>query len=386
MVYHQKQMKNVLIVFGGVSPEHEVSVITGLQVLEHIDRTLYRPYPVHVTKNGEFRYLPRLNDRRQFLHTAGKSVSWGVDPHGGFMRLPGLLRKKIYPVAAYLAFHGGSGEGGHAQGFFETLGIPFTSPDQEASVLTMNKQLTKQVAGAAGIPTVPGMTLFSSVLRTDVEPCARAIVVRLGLPVIIKPVHLGSSIGIKIARTNVELQKFLLEASHIDKEILVEKYLSSFVEYNCAVRSIDRKVEVSAIERPFSKGEILSFADKYQRGGKKSGGMASSQRELPARIDLKLERQIQRLAKSVFVACRCRGMARVDFMYTAKKKLYLTEINPIPGSMAFYLWEAAGISFKQQISDLIEQAIRDAEQAKIARLEYETDIIEKFVKQPKASQ
>ncbi len=373
-------VKPVIIAFGGVSSEHEVSVITGLQVLENIDTGLYEPYVIYLAKKGEILYLPQLKNRSGFFRSSRKPVVFGLDARGGFMKTGRWLPKKIYPYAAYFAFHGGQGESGPLQGLFETIGIPFTSPNQEASVLTMNKYLTKQVVSEAGIETAPGSRLFSFEIKEDVENSSKKIIQKLGLPAIIKPVHLGSSIGIKISRSEVELEKFLLEAAFIDNEILVEKYLSSFVEYNCSVRVVGGKVEASEIERPFSKDEILSFADKYQRGGKKTGaGMASLQRELPAKIDDDLKKRLQESAKKAFVACRCKGMVRIDFMYTNDKKLYLTEINPIPGSMAFYLWEASGISFKQQISDLIEQAVVDAAEAKSRRLEYETDIVGKFV-------
>lgn len=375
--------KSVLILFGGVSAEHEVSVITGLQVVENIDRENYIPYTIYSTKKGELFYLDGLKDRAGFFSVPRKSVSFGRDARGGYAQFAGTLGRgeKIYPYSAYLAFHGGKGESGPMQGLMESLEIPFTSPGQEASVITMNKELTRRVAEAAGIPVAPGMSAFAAEIKKDVAGVAAEIVNKLSLPVIIKPTHLGSSIGLNIARTDVELQKFLLEAAFIDNEILVEKYLTLAAEYNCAVRSVNGVIETSEIERPLSKDEILSFADKYQRGAKKIGsadGMASLNRELPAKIDEKLKHEIQDLAKRTFVACACKGMIRIDFMLTTDHKLYLTEPNPIPGSMAFYLWEASGIPFKQQISDMIEQSIRDEAAAAATHLDYETDIIEKF--------
>jgi D-alanine-D-alanine ligase len=378
--------KPVLILFGGVSAEHEVSVITGLQVVEAIDRENYIPYTIYVDKKGGLFYLQNLKDRGGFFTVPRKSVSFGRDARGGYAQfagaLGGLRTEKIYPYAAYLAFHGGKGESGPMQGLMESVEIPFTSPGQEASAVTMNKELTRRVAEAAGIPVAPGMSVFAAEIKKDAAGVAAAIINNLSLPVIIKPAHLGSSIGLNIARTDIELQKFLLEATFIDNEILVEKYLSLAAEYNCAVRAINGVIETSEIERPVSKDEILSFADKYQRGAKKTGGsasgMASLNRELPAKIDESLRREIQDLAKRIFVACACKGMIRIDFMLTTDHKLYLTEPNPIPGSMAFYLWEASGIPFKQQISDMIEQAVRDEAQAATMHLDYETDIIEKF--------
>jgi D-alanine-D-alanine ligase len=326
-----------------------------------------------------------MKTRADFHSSRRSVVSFGKDEKGAFVKKEGFGSGKIYPYAAYLAFHGGSGESGQVQGLLESIGLPFTSSGQEASVVTMNKELTRRVAGEAGIAIASGMTALASEIRKDVTGVSATIVNKLSLPVIIKPVHLGSSIGLSIARTDVELKKFLLEAAFIDSEILVEEYLSLAAEYNCAVRAIDGDIEASAIERPVSKDEILSFADKYQRGAKKSGsGMASLSRELPAKIDEVLRREVERMAKKIFIACGCKGMVRVDFMFTTDHKLYLTEVNPIPGSMAFYLWEASGIPFKQQISDLIEQSMRDDAQRRSMNLEYKTDIVEKFIAQGKA--
>jgi D-alanine-D-alanine ligase len=377
-------MKPVLVMFGGVSAEHEVSIITGLQIVETIDTTIYKPYVVYADKQGKFFLLKNFKKRSDFSSSRRQVISFGRDNKGGFIKKDGFGNGKIYPYAAYLAFHGGHGESGQVQGLLESFGIPFTSSGQESSVITMNKELTRRVAEGAKIPIAPGVSVFASEIKKNVVEVSAMIMRKLSLPVIIKPVHLGSSIGLNIARTDVELQKFLLEAAFIDSEILIEGYLSLAAEYNCAVRAIDGDIETSEIERPVSRDAILSFADKYQRGAKKSGsGMASLDRELPAKIDETLRHEIKDMAERIFTACGCKGMLRVDFMLTTDKKLYLTEVNPIPGSMAFYLWEASGIPFKQQISDMIEQAIRDEAQARSMNLEYKTDIVEKFIAQKK---
>lgn len=375
--------KTVLVAFGGVSAEHEVSLITGLQVLEKMDRSRYSPYCVYVTKDGRILGYPGVNDRYEFAAAKPKVLSLGKDEKGGFIRESGLTGKKVYPDAAYFAFHGGTGESGPMQGMFEALDIPFTSSGQEGAVITMNKSLARQVLAAEELPVVNGIAVWSDEVLADVAAAAKKVTAKVPLPVIIKPVHLGSSIGINIAKTDSELERFLLEAAHVDNEIVVEELLTGFKEYNCAVRRIDGVVETSGIESPVSHDAILSFADKYQRGGgKKSGGdsgMASLQRELPAKIDAGLRDRIMDTAKRAFVACRAKGMARIDFMVTADGKLSITEINPIPGSMAFYLWEAKGIPFTEQITAMVEQAIVDTEKAKGRRLDYKSDIVEKFI-------
>ena len=374
-------MKPLLIMFGGISSEHEVSIITGLQVIENLDTKAYKPYVVYGDKHGGFFLLENVKGRKDFISSNRSLISFGMDSKGGFIRNEGLFGRKIYPYAAYLAFHGAGGESGQMQGLLESVDIPFTSSDQESSVLTMNKWLTKKMVREAGIDIVPGINILSSDIKDNLEFWLEKIVRELDVPVILKPVHLGSSIGIKVAKTKIDIQKFLFEIAFIDREILVEKYLSHFIEYNCAVRRVGGKIEMSEVERPFSSDEILSFADKYERGGKKSSSMASIKRELPAKIDNNLKDRIQDFAKTAFITCRCKGMVRIDFMQADDGKLYLTEINPIPGSMAFYLWEASGVSFKQQISDLVEEAVIDAEYVKSLRLNYKSDIVEKFVNQ-----
>lgn len=373
----------ILFLFGGVSAEHEVSVVTGLQALEHVDRERYAPYVVYITKTGEWRGYGDLPTRRAFKTTKSRPLTLGKDAEGGFVREVGVFGTTIRPHAAYLAFHGGTGESGPVQGVMEALDIPYTSTTLEGSAITMNKSLAKEVLAAYQLPVTPGISLRRETILADSAVAAASVTATVALPVIIKPSHLGSSIGINIAKTNIELEKFLLEAAHLDTEVVVEMLVPSFKEYNCAVRMIDGTIETSAIECPVAKDEILSFADKYQRGGgKKSGkqsGMASLQRELPAHISAELKTRIEETAKAAFTACRCKGMVRIDFMVTPDGTLYITEINPIPGSMAFYLWEAKGISFQQQISDMLEQAVSDHRTRTSLRLDYQSDIITTFI-------
>lgn len=367
--------------FGGESAEHEVSVVTGLQALERVPRDKYEPVALYVDKKGVPYLLSGLTNRKQFLSAKREAITFGKDEKAGYVQTSGMFGKKIYPYATYLCFHGGTGEAGPIEGLLESIGIPHTGPSQESAVITMNKALAKTVLTEAGIAVVEDVSVRSLEIGDRSEEIAKEIAQKIALPAIVKPAHLGSSIGITVAKTEVELEKALLSASHMDSEIVVEKFLPEIVEYNCAVRSIDGKIETSEIERPLSKDEILSFADKYQRGGKKTGngaGMASLSRELPAKISPELKSQIEDVAKRAYRAARATGMVRIDFMQS-NEQLYLTEINPIPGSMAFYLWEASGIPFETQIADAIEEAIHERKEADSRRLDYSTNIIEKFV-------
>lgn len=372
----------ILFMFGGVSAEHEVSVVTGLQALEHLDRNAFEPYCIYISKTGEMLGYGNIVTRKDFKTIKPRNVSFGKDTKGGFIREDGMLGTTIRPQTAYMAFHGGTGESGPFQGILEALDIPFTSPGIEGSVITMNKAVGKEVLAAHGLPIVPGVSIRRSEVIGDSAGSIQKVLKTISLPVIVKPAHLGSSIGIHIAKTEIELEKYLLEAAQMDSEVVVETFLPSFKEYNCSVRRIGNTIETSPIESPVAHDAILSFADKYQRGGgKKTGsdGMASLQRELPAHISADLQQRIEEAAKAAFTATRCKGMVRIDFMVTPDDTLYITEINPIPGSMSFYLWEAKGIPFKQQITDLLNQAIADQTLRATLRFDHQSDIIEKFI-------
>ncbi len=372
-------MKKIAILFGGVSAEHEVSVITGLQVLEEIDKKLFQPLVIRLGQDGLFYYYPRVLNRKDYSKTKPLVVNFARESQSAYFQNQDNLNRKIYIDGAYLAFHGGNGESGQVQGLLEVLNIPYTSTSLEASAIAMNKVLTKEVLQSNGIKTAPWLRVFSDEVKEDTDKVVTNLLEKLKLPLIIKPVHLGSSIAINIAKTQVELKKHLLEASQIDSEILVEKFMTNIKEYNVAVRRVSGQIEASEVEKPISKDAILSFADKYQSGGQKSAGMAFLDRELPANISDKLADALQGLAIDVFKLIRAKGMLRVDFM-VAREEIFVIEVNPIPGSMAFYLWEASGYSFREQITHLIEQAFKDNDERNSRKLNYETDIVEKFIK------
>ncbi len=373
--------KDILVIFGGVSPEHEVSIITGLQVIEAIDRSKYSVHGLYITQSGDFQLLPQMKSRKDFRTSRRSTITFGHDKHGGFISHNHIFSQKIHLYCAYVALHGGNGEGGAIQGLLDSIGIPYTSPSYESSVILMNKALTKQCVSQAGIPTIPGMSFTSIEIDHEFDSCIKRIETELHLPAIIKPAHLGSSIGISIAHTRIELEKFLKASTFVDTEIIVEKFLSSIIEFNCAVRLINDQLETSEIEKPVSHDEFLTFAEKYERGGKKTqqgGGMATLERELPAKIEPHLRDKIKTYAQNAFRACRCTGMVRIDFIY-ADGELYLSEINAIPGSMSFYLWEATGIQFKDQVSDLIESSVELSRKKSLLRLEYDSKIVDTFL-------
>jgi D-alanine-D-alanine ligase len=384
--------KPILIMFGGESAEHEVSIISGLQVVEKVDRTLYQPHVVYVGKHGEMHYLGGIAGRREFKTVSRKKCLFGKDTQGGYLQIVGTAGStralmggmKLYPYAAFCAFHGGTGEAGQYQGLLEACGIAHTGSRTEGAVIAMNKRITNELLAYHGVPTALGMCVFADDIKKNSLTVAAAVANKIGLPAIVKPVHLGSSIGITVARDVDQLERALIGGAHVDSELLVEEFLTDFVEYNISLRTHNGELECSAIEKPLSKDEILSFADKYQRGGSKKGGtkqvgMAFLDRELPAKISIELRERIETQAKKAYKACAMSGCPRIDFMYkSAVNELYLTEINPIPGSIAYFLWEAVGIPYTQQVTDALEQAVVVQKSVESKHFDYTTDIVDRF--------
>lgn len=374
-------MNNVLVFFGGRSPEHEVSIITGLQLLEHIDRELYNPIPIYISEHGHFFQLNPIKNRKDFSLNSKTKIFFDYEEKE---KIPYFFsdNSKKYPIyCAVNTLHGGDGESGQMAGFFDSYHIPYTSSGVESSVICMNKALSKEQVGKVSIPVIQGLSFSSFEIRNNIKEISTKVQKEIGLPIIIKPVHLGSSIGIKIAKTPIDLELNLLDVSSLDTEIIAEKFLENIKEFNCSVRTLKGKALASEIERPLSKEAILSFSEKYEKGAKKlTGGMVSLSRELPANIPSDLYKRIQDYSVQIFQICKCKGVVRIDFIQSEQGEIFFNEINPIPGSMAFYLWEIMGIPFKQQISELIEESLYEYKTSTQTDYIHKTDIIKNFIK------
>jgi D-alanine-D-alanine ligase len=374
---------NIAIMCGGSTYEHEVSIISGIQIAQNIDRTKYEPFFVYFDKNNDIFLIKGLKTSREFKQNKRVPVDL-VKRDGRLVIRPHKLFKKALAVdICFMAFHGGAGESGPIQGMLELFNVPYTGATLEGAVITMNKSLTKEVLINNDVPVLPWVTVFGNEFQADKTGTVDLILEKLELPIICKPVHLGSSIGIKIVHTKIELEQQLSIATRTDSEVLLEPAIDEFTEYNISVRSSANGLAFSPIEEPVREGKVLSFDDKYANGGKKGGGKSTGggmellDRTVPAKISNELAAEIREQAKRSYRACRLSGMLRIDFMYS-DGKLYCTEINPIPGSLAFYLWEAGGEPFQEQITQGIEDALqRHAD--KIHVVPYETDIVDKFI-------
>ena len=356
------------VVFGGRSVEHDVSIVTAHQVMAVLGE-IHDVVPVYVTRDGRWYTSPDLNDLA--VHKAGRaadageecSLTLGDAPAG--LQLPGGRLKgprRVRLDAVIPCIHGTYGEDGTLQGLLEMADIPYAGCGVLASALGMNKVEMKTVFQAAGLPVVP-----HEVVRTQEIDAGEAGVVdrierTIGYPAFVKPSRLGSSVGIGKAPDRAALVAALDAARRYDDRVLVEKAMEGCIEINCSVLGgPGLSPRASVCEQPLGWREYLSFEDKYMGGGKGAkgaGGMDRQDRRIPAAIADDVTKQVQDNALAAFAAIGAAGVARIDsFVREETGDTWVMEINTVPGSLAFYLWEASGLSFTQLVSDLVDSAL-----------------------------
>jgi len=376
-------MKTRIAVFlGGRSPEHDVSVVTGLQALQALDQSRFEPFVVYVTPQGDWLVGPGLDDRRNYLpdpqfRAKLSEVTLDIAAGGAGRLVPrktGLFSRR--PPAefdvALLAFHGLGGEDGQFQGLFESANIRYTGMRTLASAVLMDKVATKRMLAGSGIPLLN----HAVVERPETGlPAAGALaeamrLADIGFPCIVKPVHLGSSIGVGKADTVDEVRALLAAIFRLDTQALIEPFVPNLVEYNVSVARFGGAPRCSAIERPKRVEDLLDFRQKYLSGGgddkaggknlmQPSEGMLSLTREINPVLAGQQAPDLRRWALAAFAAVGGSGAPRIDFLCNeATGEIWLNEVNPCPGSFAFYLWEAASkpLGFTALLSALIDEA------------------------------
>ena len=381
--------KQIGVIFGSRSCEREVAIISAVQLMRHIDRDKYEVIPVYIDENGYWYTGEKLTDINSYKPF--KSEQTGIvrvypDLSSGsgalltVSRRGGLFRKEKTEIVArvdvyIVVMHGLNGEDGTLQGLFELANIPYTSTGVAGSAIGMDKIMMKQFFIGAGLPTLPGLSFTRSKFRTEREIVLKQVETEIGFPVFVKPANLGSSIGVSRADDPGSLADSLELAFEYDRRVLVEKGLDKPVELNCSVMGYDDETMASPIEMPVNHDEFLDFKDKYLASGG-SKGMASLHRVLPAPIGEEMKNEIQQMSQRIFRMLDCKGVVRIDYMFdSASEKLYITEINTIPGSLAFYLWENAGIPYKELIDHMIGYAEKAHSDKNAANYAYNSDIL-----------
>ena len=361
------------VIFGGRSVEHDVSIVTAHQAMAVLGER-HDVVPIYVTREGKWLAGAGLNDLGVFRAKRWDEVgdeAQVVPGVGGGLIVGGsrLRGPKQVPVDVVVcAIHGTYGEDGSLQGLLEMAGLPYTGSNVTASAVGMDKRVMNDVFRAAGLPTVPHVEVEVRDLDRDADAVVARIEDRLGYPIFVKPVHAGSSVGIAKASDRGELHAALDVARRYDDRLLAEKGMTGCIEINCSVLGGGgRDPRVSVCEQPVAWQEFLSFDDKYLRSGKgsaasgkggqtssKSEGMASLDRKIPAPIPDQVTKQVQDNALAAYRAIGAAGVARVDaFVDESTGETWLMEINTMPGSFAFYLWEATGMSFQELMEELI---------------------------------
>ena len=376
---------NVGVIFGGRSVENEISVITAAQTMAAMNTEKYNIVPIYISKDGHWYTGDKLRttDNYRNLDALLKSVTEVyLRPVYGDNNLykvnkPLFGSDKVCAIDVILpCLHGTSGEDGSFQGLIEMTGIPYACPNPLASANGMDKITMKMILKQSGIPVIDYTWFSDKEWLSEREGCIERSEA-LNYPLIVKPANLGSSVGIKAVHNREELVDAIDNAIKYSKRIIVEKLVEKLKEINCSVLGDYYDCQASVCEAPVRSGEILSYEDKYLGGGKNkpSEGMHSTVREIPARLPEDVTEFIRTTACKTFRVLACDGVSRIDFMIDeANGGIYVNEINTIPGSLSFYLWEATGIKFDELVDRLVSVAFKRKRDSEFKTTSYSENI------------
>ena len=367
--------------------EHEVSVISGIQALNAFDREKYDTVPIYITKENEMYTGEAIGEIENYKNTPAllkKSIRIFCICEQGKLNLVQYPEKKFgnsavdYIDVAFPVVHGANVEDGSIQGFLRHYNVPLVGCDVIPAAVSMDKYVMKAVLKDNDIPVLNCVTLHVKEYQENEENAYCKVENKVAYPVIVKPVNLGSSVGIKIAKNREELREALEYAYEFGQKVLVEKAIMNLREINCAVLGDYESAQASECEEPVSSDEILSYEDKYVAGGKSgSEGMRTAKRELPANLTPEQREEIRTLAVKTFRALDCSGVSRIDFMIDKDtNKVYVNEINSIPGSLAFYLWEAMGKPYAELLDDMVKLALKREREENNLLTSFESNILQ----------
>lgn len=376
-------MKTIAVIFGGRSAEHDVSIITAhMPVIDSLVASKsFDVVPVYISKEGKWYSDPAMNDLKFFKQSGyesrlGKPLVLSFDDGFGIMK-PGLFAKPQKIDVVFPAMHGTYGEDGSLTGLLRMAGVPFVGCDIFASAVAMDKVLTKQVVAAEGIPVVP-YVWFTRAEWKKYAPGFRRRIKDLRMPLFVKPVHLGSSIGISKVKNEQELENAIEVALHFDDKVLVEEAVQNLIEVTLPLMGND-EIRASECERALNKTDFFDFNEKYLSGGKKvSGGANSAYSELPAKIGDELTKKVKEMGMSVYRTLGCTGIARVDFLIDGSTNdVYVNEVNTLPGSLYHHNWKKSGVSNMDLVLGLVKLAEERAATQKDTKYTFQSDILEK---------
>ena len=379
------------VIFGGETVEHEVSIITAVQAMNHIDEEKYDIVPIYISKDRIWYTGHMLRDIEVYkdmdlLKRYAKKVSLCKKDNSYFLvNIEGMFRKDIAEIdIAFPIVHGNNAEDGTLQGYLDSIGVPYVGSRVLGSALGQDKVVMKQVFESEKIPVVPYTWFYDTEYLNDNTEIVKNIK-KLKFPVIVKPATLGSSVGITFVANEETLDEAIIEAIKYDSKIVVEKVVENMKEVNCSVLGNYEFQQTSAIEEVMSTKEFLSYKDKYLGSSKTKGkissskGMAGAKRIIPARITKEQENEVIDISKKAFRALNLGGVCRIDYLIDTKEnKVYINEPNTIPGSLSFYLWEPIGKSYKELLDELITLAIKSYKNRSKKTYSFDTNILSNF--------
>lgn len=388
----------VAVIFGGKSTEHEVSCISANQVINAINKEEYDVLPIYLSKNNEFYIGDKLLNIDNYADIVSnpdahlEKVSIYKDGNKVYVKTIKKSLTSIFKEAktidiAFPVVHGTNVEDGSLAGYLQMLDLPFTSCDVLGGAIGQDKAVMKDVLLANGLPMVEYFVVHSDEFESELENYKKAAK-RIGYPLIAKPANLGSSIGIEIIKNEKEFEEKISKCLNYDFKVVVEKMITKLKEVNISVIGSQDEYQLSVIEE-VTNG-FLDYDKKYQGGGKKTGGakkipakgskgMASTNRKVPADIKPRQKAAIEVIAARAFKCLNAHGCVRIDFMINELDgEVYINEINTIPGSLAFYLWEASGMSFEDECDYLIKNALRRYREKEKKTYSFETNILEGY--------
>lgn len=372
------------VFFGGRSTEHEISVISANQAINAIDKDKFDVVPVYITKQGKWYTGDALLEISNYRNTASlleKCQEVYMKPIYGDYNLY-KAKKPMFGSDVFAKFdvvipvlHGSNGEDGIFEGVLETIGIPYAGCSTLASANGMDKITMKMILQASGIPIVDYLWFTDRQWFEKRDELIGDIEKKLGYPVIVKPANLGSSVGIGRAHDREDLIDKINTAEQYSSRIIVEHMVDNLQEINCSVLGDCDDYQTSVLEEPIKSGEILSYTDKYMGGSKGKTGMQSAQKRIPADLPESETARIKDLAGKTFAVLSCHGVSRVDMIIDRdNRNIYVNEINTIPGSLSFYLWEASGIKFDKLMERLVSLALKRKRDESTKTVSYDQNI------------
>lgn len=402
-------MKTLGVIFGGVTCEHDVSIVSGLQLIENVNKEKYQVVPIYIHSDGNWYTGDKLLDAKIYKNFDAhiselKQAIIPPNKKGLIVYEKGLFAKEKFIELDVVipSMHGMNGEDGTLQGLLELANIPYTSSGVLGASVGMDKILMKKVFESHDLPVLPYTYFIRDEWEKDREKVLKEIESKLSYPMFVKPSNLGSSIGISKAKDRDGLIHSIEVAVSYDSRIIVEKAVNNLTEINCSALGYKDDVNTSCCEEPVSWKEFLTFEDKYLRGsksakggaktapakianmelkGSKQGGMESMDRRIPAQIPDEQTKEIQEYTKKAFKALNSKGVVRIDYIIDKdENKVYLNEINTIPGSFSFYLWKHDGIEYPELIDRLVDIALKANEDKNKNNYTFNSNIIGNITK------